>query len=89
MPAVHLLIKGKVQGVFFRATAKDIADEMAISGWVRNTPDGDVEIIAAGSQQNIDRFVEWCKHGPEKAIVTNVSITQKEDQSFERFKILR
>jgi acylphosphatase len=89
MPAVHLLIKGKVQGVFFRATAKDIADEMAISGWVRNTPDGDVEIIAAGSQQNIDRFVEWCKHGPEKAIVTNVSITQKEDQRFERFKILR
>ena len=41
MPTVHLLISGKVQGVFFRATAKDVADEIGITGWVKNTDEGD------------------------------------------------
>jgi len=89
MPAVHLIIKGKVQGVFFRATAKDIADEMNIRGWVRNTPQGDVEIMASGSQENIDRYIGWCKRGPSKAIVTNVVVTSKEDEGYERFMIVR
>jgi acylphosphatase len=89
MPAVHLIIKGKVQGVYFRATAKNVASEMDVKGWVRNTSEGDVEIVAVGARQDIDRFIEWCKHGPSQAIVTNVIITPTEDENFEQFKILR
>jgi acylphosphatase len=89
MPTVHLVIKGKVQGVFFRATAKDIAHEMNIKGWVRNTQEGDVEIVASGSQKDIDRYIDWCKRGPSKAIVTRVIVTPREDENSDQFKILR
>ena len=89
MPAVHLIIKGKVQGVFFRATAKDVADEIGITGWVRNTMDGNVEIVASGNKEQLDRFIEWCRQGPPKAVVTDVILSPKTDESFERFRIAR
>ena len=89
MPTLHLLIKGKVQGVFFRATAKEIADELGLSGWVKNTKEGYVEAVASGTQQQLDRFVAWCKQGPEKADVKNVAVTEIEEITFSSFKIIR
>ena len=89
MPTVHLVIKGKVQGVFYRATAKDAADEIGITGWVKNTEEGNVEIEASGSNEQLERFVKWCKLGPRRAIVTEVVIEEKEDEAFTGFKIVR
>ena len=89
MPAVQLLIRGKVQGVFFRASAKDVADEIGVRGWVKNTEEGDVEILASGSHDQLQKFIEWCKIGPRRAIVTNVEVTNVDDQNFKSFNVIR
>ena len=89
MPTVHLIVSGKVQGVFFRATAKDVADEMGISGWGKNAEDGNVEAMAQGSKEQLQKFIDWCKKGPPKAIVTGVKIAPANDEAFERFTIIR
>jgi acylphosphatase len=84
---IHLLIQGKVQGVFYRASAKDVADQLRVTGWVRNTKEGDVEVMATGDADRIKEFIEWCKKGPRKAEVTKVIVTEKEDEMFESFRI--
>ena len=89
MPTVHLIVKGRVQGVFFRATAKDVADEIGVRGWVRNTEEGDVEIVASGSDEQLQKFMDWCKLGPRKAIVTDVVSTRMPDEDFNNFKVVR
>ncbi len=86
---VHLLIKGKVQGVFYRASARDVAEELKLTGWVRNTREGDVEAVASGDADRIKEFIEWCKKGPRKAEVSEVIVTEKEDEDFDSFRIAR
>ncbi len=70
----HLFIEGKVQGVFFRASAKEQADKLGLNGWVRNLSDGSVEIQVEGEKETLKRFLEWCKTGPPNALVTNVDL---------------
>ena len=89
MPPVHLVIKGKVQGVFYRASAKDVADEIGVVGWVKNTEVGNVEIMAGGSKEQIEKLIEWCKKGPRRANVTDVLVTEVEEQSLKTFEVLR
>jgi acylphosphatase len=89
MPTAHLLIKGKVQGVFYRATARKIANEMGITGWARNTSEGDVEVMATGKQEVLDRFIVWCRRGPEMAAVTDVIISKMAPAEFKGFAISR
>lgn len=89
MPTIHLMIKGKVQGVFYRASAKDVAEELRLTGWVRNTAEGHVEAFVTGANDKVQQFVEWCKKGPSKAIVTDVQVQVKEEAFFERFSILK
>ena len=72
MPTVHLLIKGKVQGVFYRASAKAAAEKLHITGWIKNTREGHVEALASGEEANLRQFVEWCQKGPEQAAVSDV-----------------
>ena len=86
---MHLVVSGKVQGVFFRASCVDAARKSGISGWVRNMPDGRVEIIASGTHTHIDEFVKWCGHGPSGARVDDLQVEEKAFQSFENFTILR
>ena len=81
MPTTHLLIKGKVQGVFFRATAKEVAQEISVTGWIRNTDEGDVEALITGNKESIQRFIDWCKHGPPDAKVDQVIAAEKEETS--------
>ena len=71
---VHIIIEGRVQGVFFRASAKDQADALKLHGWVRNLPGGSVEIEAEGRKDNIENFLDWCHKGPPNAVVTNIEI---------------
>ncbi|HUS02645.1 MAG TPA: acylphosphatase [Chitinophagaceae bacterium] len=89
MPTIHLLIKGEVQGVFYRATAKKMAEKLNITGWIKNTKAGDVEAMATGEQQDLDEFINWCKKGPEKAEVEDVIITQEKETSFNDFEVIR
>lgn len=89
MPTVHLLIKGNVQGVYFRAGAKEIAQTLDLRGWVKNTPEGHVEAVASGSENALQQFAEWCKKGPEKAVVESVSVTPLQEKSFAEFSIKR
>ncbi len=71
---VHVFISGIVQGVFFRSSTKDKAEELGITGWVRNLPDGRVEAVFEGDKENVEKMVEWCRNGPEYARVSGVEV---------------
>ncbi len=87
---VRLRIEGRVQGVFFRYSAVEEAVRLRLRGWVRNCPDGSVEVVAEGSRQNIEDLISWCRHGPPGAHVLNVRI-QREDYKgeFDTFRVTR
>ena len=89
MATVHLLIKGKVQGVFFRASAKETADKLGVKGWVKNTWDEDVEAMATGNEEAVKKFIEWCWMGPRRAVVEDVIITSAEETFFDDFLVIR
>ena len=90
MLTIHLLIKGKVQGVYYRASAKEAADRLHISGWVKNTREGYVEVLASGQEEDIRRFIEWCKKGPERAVVSELIVDEVTAQApMSGFSILR
>ena len=84
----HLYIHGKVQGVYYRASALDIAIQLGITGWVRNLPNGSVEVVAEGQGNQLDQFIEWCKIGPQGASVSDVDVTREvREREFSTFKI--
>ncbi len=87
MATIHLIVKGKVQGVFYRATTKKVARQAGITGWVKNLPNGDVEIMATGSQEVLQQFVDWCCKGPLGAKVDEIITTDVEEQLFDHFTI--
>ncbi|MFI5156016.1 MAG: acylphosphatase [Chitinophagales bacterium] len=89
MAAVHVIIKGRVQGVYFRASAREMALGLGLQGWVKNSPEGHVELIASGKQEGIDRFLNWCEHGPPGAMVTDVQVMVVGEVGFNSFTILR
>lgn len=89
MATIHLLIKGKVQGVFYRSTARKIAGKLNLAGWIKNTKDGNVEAIATGDQEQLQEFINWCKKGTEKAEVEDIIITQETETPFKGFEIVR
>lgn len=89
MKTVRLIVKGKVQGVFFRATAKDVADLIGVKGWVRNLPDDNVEIMATAAEDILQKFIGWCKQGPPKAQVDEVIVEEIRLREFNGFKIIR
>jgi acylphosphatase len=70
----HVVVRGRVQGVFFRDTCSRLARADGVTGWVRNQPDGSVEAVFEGETEAVERMVSWCRHGPPRAIVTGVEI---------------
>jgi acylphosphatase len=70
----HLIISGYVQGVWFRASARDEANRLGVVGWVRNRIDGSVEVLAEGDRSQLESFVHWCHRGPEGAEVERVDV---------------
>ncbi len=72
MKQLHLIISGRVHGVFFRAFVKEKAEELGLSGWVRNAPDGIVEVVAQGDPHALHALVQACHCGPDAARVDDV-----------------
>ena len=89
MQTIKLLISGKVQGVWYRKSSSIKAEELNLKGTVRNLEDGRVEIVASGEKEDLERLVNWCKKGPELAIVDNIKLEILDDQSFSDFRIIR
>jgi acylphosphatase len=71
----HLVVSGRVQGVGFRYSTQRQATRLGLCGWVRNTDDGKVEIMAEGPLSAVDALEAWCRHGPPGARVTSVVTT--------------
>lgn len=89
MNHVSIRISGKVQGVFFRASTKGMAEQYGIKGFVRNEKDGSVYIEAEGEEENLKQFVAWCHQGPAHAQVSKVDLIEGSFQGFARFQIER
>ncbi|MDO8596479.1 MAG: acylphosphatase [Sulfuricaulis sp.] len=70
----HLQISGRVQGVGFRYHMRRVAQELGITGWVRNRRDGSVEAMVAGAPDAVEKIIAWARHGPGHAVVTAVEI---------------
>ena len=70
--ALHAIVQGRVQGVFFRAGTAREADRLGLGGWVKNLPDGRVEVDAVGGEESLREFHRWLQHGPPAARVDHV-----------------
>jgi len=86
--SVKVVIYGLVQGVFFRASTREMAISKGLKGWVRNLPDGNVEALFEGPKDLIEEAVTWCKHGPGGASVVDIQeYWGKYTGQFDRFEI--
>ena len=88
MVTLQIIVQGKVQGVFYRVSAKKNAIQCSITGWVKNTHENHVEIMATGNSEQLATFVEWCKLGPSGARVDKVITEQAVHQQFDEFIII-
>jgi acylphosphatase len=70
----HILVFGRVQKVFYRASAKKVADKIGICGWVKNLPDGSVELLIEGEKEKVEKMIYWCKKGPFLAKVNRAEV---------------
>jgi len=86
--AVKIIIKGTVQGVFFRNFVKENADNLGLNGFVRNLENGTVEIFIEGDIDNVDDFYKICKKGPKHAVIKDVNMVEAKFQDFKEFKVL-
>ncbi len=89
MKHINIKVIGKVQGVFFRASTKAVADQMGVKGKVKNDKDGSVFIEAEASDAILEMFVEWCQEGPEKSIVEGVEVTEAAVENYTNFVVVK
>jgi len=82
------MIRGRVQGVFFRASTQAEAVRLGLTGWVRNLPDGRVEVLACGDPEDLERLREWLAEGPEHARVDDIELEERPfDDSLSSFGV--
>lgn len=89
MKHLTVIVYGKVQGVFFRAATKAVANQLRITGFVKNQNDGTVYIEAEGLPFELESFIEWCHEGPENAQVEKVEQFSGELKHYRNFEILK
>jgi acylphosphatase len=83
----RVLIRGRVQGVFFRDTCQRMALRRGVNGWVRNLPDGRVEAVFEGRAEDVNRLVAWARQGPSRAIVADVTVRAEQPEGLSTFLI--
>jgi acylphosphatase len=81
------MISGRVQGVFFRASCADRAEELGLAGWVRNAPAGGVETVFEGEDAEVDAMIGWCRKGPRSATVDHVEVLEEVPTGVRGFRI--
>jgi acylphosphatase len=87
---VHVVISGQVQGVWYRASTKEKAEELGLTGWVKNIAHGNVEAVFEGDESTVNEMIAWCRKGPPLAQVINVKVTrQRFGGEFVEFTVLR
>jgi len=86
---IDITVKGKVQRVGFRAATKAVADQLGVKGSIHNEPNGDVFIAAEGDNISLEMFLDWCKEGPQHAIVTSVESHEGELKNYRNFEVVR
>jgi len=84
----HIFVSGKVHGVFFRAETQEKAQQLGLTGWVRNLPDGRVEAVFEGDKAKVEEMVKWARKGSPGAIVNDLELEWEEYQGeFKNFEI--
>jgi len=86
---LDIIVKGRVQGVSYRASTKAVADQLGVKGFVKNEPNGDVFVAAEGDDLALEMFLEWCNEGPEHAEVTSVESNKGELKNYRNFEIVK
>jgi acylphosphatase len=81
----RVVVRGRVQGVFFRAETRDRARSLGLSGWVRNVADGSVEAVFEGDRDRIESMLEWCRRGPGFAEVEGLDVAWEEPRGEQGF----
>jgi acylphosphatase len=89
MKHFNIVVSGKVQGVFYRQSTLEVARQLGLNGFVRNEPDGNVYMEAEGTQEQLDKLMEWCKKGPPRGEVTDVKFSEGAIVNFTGFEIRR
>lgn len=87
MKRAEVVVRGGVQGVFFRVETRDRARSLGLAGWVRNARDGSVEAVFEGEDERVESMVDWCRRGPRGARVDDVEVTWSETQDEDAFAI--
>ena len=85
----HVFISGRVQGVGYRFSTQRAATQLGLMGWVRNLPDGRVEAVFEGTQEQVDAMLKWCHQGPSGSIVETVEVTSESPEGLQQFEIRR
>lgn len=85
----HVFITGRVQGVFFRKTTEEKAEDVAVDGWVRNLDDGRVEAVFEGDEDAVEAMIDFCHEGPNRAAVTDVDVSYETPEGIDGFQIRR
>ena len=89
MKSLKIIVSGRVQRVFYRASTKAVADQMGIKGIIKNQKDGSVYIEAEGEDSIMADFIDWCKYGPDDARVDDIVIEEMELKNYRNFDILK
>lgn len=89
MKHLDIRVSGKVQGVFYRATAKAVADQLGVKGVVLNDPDGSVFIEAEGDDFSLEMFLEFCHKGSDKAQVEKIDVSESPMKDYRNFEVIR
>ena len=87
MVRYRVLISGRVQGVFFRDTCRRLAEQHGVAGWVRNLPDGRVEAVFEGAPSDVQHLVDWSRHGPRLAVVSDITVQAEPPEGLGTFVI--
>lgn len=86
---IDVTVKGKVQGVFYRASTKAVADQLGVRGFVKNEENGDVYIEAEADDVSLQMFLDWCQEGPEKAEVAEVKTAEGPVKNYRNFEVVK
>ncbi len=83
----RVIVRGRVQGVFFRDTTRQRAEAAGVAGWVRNTPEGTVEAVFEGEPEAVEQMVEFCRRGPGRSEVTGIDAEEEQPEGLSGFEV--